>query len=246
MRGWRWLLVGIGAFAPAQAADLDAIASKGGTIFELAAALRDQGVAIPEHALPAATRALAVNNSFSDAELESIARRADGFLAELDLLATNPAAVGSAKMVPGGDAVAGGSADVVLIYEPGRRLVAGDELLLLAHGSMPGAVQNADPDAGNYVAIDAPPGVSFTSATEISEGMRGSLRGHRMVPVFRLTEGVLEPGTTLRIELSDLDLPFEALGRFLVPLFIRFEPGGHPFQVPVEPMAIGPGALSRL
>lgn len=171
----------------------------------------------------------------------------DAYVRELGLLDDDADALGSLS-ADTGPFEARSRATFQQTWTVGSEAVEpGGGILVTRHFMLDGGTyQTDDPAADDYVSIaSSDPAVRFTAATAPVSGMHGGFRGAAPALLFRVTEGRLDRGDTVTVTYGDrsggsrgLLMPTFSSDRMPYPLYVVFEPGGHQFSLPIQPIRV--------
>ncbi|MEQ8860947.1 MAG: DUF3604 domain-containing protein [Pseudomonadales bacterium] len=183
----------------------------------------------------------------------SAAAATDAFVRELGLLHDDGNAFGSLS-ADTGPFEARSWATFQQTWTVGSRPVGpGGGIVVTRHFMLDGgAYQTADPAGDNYVSIrSSDPTVAFSADSVPVAGMHGGFRGAAPSLVFRVTEGELNARDTVTVTYGDrsggsrgLLMPTFSSDRMPYPLYVMFEPDGHQFSLPIQPIRVAGTAVA--
>lgn len=212
--------------------------------------LQKQGVQVPVGLTPAVSEALSFDRQDSQEEITEVYNRLLDYGDELGLLEENPEVAGRAFMDAPGRLVSGQSVNLKQIYEVGATLEPGAALVVAKHWSYPYSLQTSKPQANNYITVSTDGDARLRMNTVSRDGVHGGLYREARLPVVEIAEGKLQAGDRITIEYGAGNrgflLPDQAMDAFILPLYLRRNPGDSFIMVPVETMEVLGGPAEHL
>ena len=215
------------------------------TLWSWANALAREGTPLPVNLTQAVTAAL--RQTQTPPPLQLIL---DGYIEELALLDDTPRDLGTLSASPG-PFEARSYATIQQTWTVGTRPIQPGGALLLGRHFMTGfgPWQAEHPDRDHYISIGSSnPSARFEVTSVGMNGMHGGFRVAAPRLVFQLISGELTEGDTVTITYGDttgggrgLLLPPFSSDAMPLPLYLRFEPGGHFYTLPIQPVQVTGG-----
>ncbi len=177
----------------------------------------------------------------------------DAFVRELGLLDGDPNALGTLE-ADTGPFEARSWATFQQTWTVGSEpLGPGGGIVVTRHFMQDGGIyQTGDPAGDNFVSVrSSDPGVVFSADTVPVSGMHGGFRGAAPSLMFRIVEGRLDPRDTVTVTYGDRSggsrgmlMPTFSSDRMPYPLYVMFEPDGHQFSLPIQPVRVSGTAVA--
>jgi hypothetical protein len=174
----------------------------------------------------------------SQLSFEDLCRNLDRYVRELDIIESEPEALGAWAIAGDQKPLAARSfASIDLRYTVGPRgFATGGAFLIGAQGQIDaGAVQIEDAKADGYTTIECSnPAARFSIASLPLTGLHGGNREARKTPAFRLEGTALAPGDIVTFHLGDrrsgsrgLEIQTSATDDLVFPIYVDFEGNGQ-------------------
>ncbi|HEX9595927.1 MAG TPA: hypothetical protein VF982_03530, partial [Anaerolineales bacterium] len=243
----RALVLALAVYAPGLfAADLQTIQREAEVLAREAQVAVTQGRKLPPDLYPTINAARALGTFHSQSVLAELLERLRGYTQELTI---NPDLVGTSilRATPA-DLQVGSEAEFRLIYRVGTNLGPGAAVLAARHYSWPAPLQNVDATRANYVSatVRGRSDVTLRPLTVTRGGVHGGLFAPEPLPAFVIAEGQLRGGDEIVLRYQRVQTLMLSFNRFVLPLYLRMNPGAHWLLVPGTSLPLRSGAVTSL
>ena len=155
----------------------------------------------------------------------------EGYAEEISRKGTEADPFGQLLARTPGRLTAGSRALLRQDYRVAAAVRPGGGFLVTSHWTHEVNLQALLPGEPNYVGVEAPPGVSFSTRPEMKGGIHGGYDQAEKQLFFEVIEGELQPGDQVTFTYAQLELPSIATDTFTLPVYVRLTPSGHLYSV---------------